>query len=358
MATSIIYRLSVVLFLFWSHCAICQDTTVMRTQEIEGVSVSFEKEEMIFEDSKSFIVDFYIGEGKKVLLLKQFKKYQLVLLNERLDVLNKISLDVKPNRIYEDCLGKLYAVTKDYMCEIVVHNNEVTLSKESILLDDMSFFEKCVGSNSHHYLLKSFSSHGKEVTYTSLKKESDNESIVYKVGDSLQIADVNLEAENIKREGYSSKDRMGEISISDLLEMRDKAERVFYFETVLEGNEYHPLFMQNDTTYIFDHLNDWVVRIDSVGNLIDSVPIVHHLNEEWGKELLQDKGRDDFYAANVDGAKRKYVLLNAHTFLPEREVDLEKNQVLKKVMVYNGYAYYAVRPNFQSNLNKLYRQRL
>ncbi|MFM8595972.1 MAG: hypothetical protein ACKOBN_02615 [Flavobacteriales bacterium] len=123
---------------------------------------------------------------------------------------------------------------------------------------------------------------------------------------------------------------------------------------------YAPLFLVQDTLYIFDYPKDMLRVYSSSGQLLRSTPIFHHYQaKETGfrKNLQQDRSTGEIYAVyEKDG----YTYLGA--------IDLKTGQVrykakmayryIEKIRVHNGAAYYIYRP-FESTQKKfLYRQKL
>lgn len=123
---------------------------------------------------------------------------------------------------------------------------------------------------------------------------------------------------------------------------------------------YAPLFLKNDTIYLFDFYQDYVRKFDRNGEKLDSIPIAMHHNPKktgWCNRLVQDPITGNIFAVFDKGGYsiiRPMNLDNATLGLPIR---LEFRYV-EKLIIHDNAAYYTYRP-FESNQKKfLYRQLL
>ena len=134
----------------------------------------------------------------------------------------------------------------------------------------------------------------------------------------------------------------------------------YFTQSLYYQPAYAPLFLVQDTLYIFDYPKDMLRVYSCSGELLRSTPIFHHYQaKETGfrKNLQQDRSTGEIYAVyEKDG----------YTYLGP--IDLKTGQVrfkakmayryIEKIRVHNGAAYYIYRP-FESTQKKfLYRQKL
>ncbi|MFT5780305.1 MAG: hypothetical protein ACI837_003266, partial [Crocinitomicaceae bacterium] len=152
--------------------------------------------------------------------------------------------------------------------------------------------------------------------------------------------------------------KTAEVSVANLQKARDHFERDMFFEFVLSQPAYNPLFVRNDTTYIFDHLNGNVVEFSDAGSQLRLIPIDYHLDKDWAKVNHLDRERNEFYTVYERNGVQHFVKFEEEDFSVRKETKITKHAYPKKLVVHDGYVYYAHKPNYNANLNKLYRQRL
>jgi hypothetical protein len=118
------------------------------------------------------------------------------------------------------------------------------------------------------------------------------------------------------------------------------------------------LFCKNDTSYIFDHLNDRLVVLSDTGKFIRQDSITYHTSKTWDNRMLFDTKRNQFYAIEMKGGISTICLLSSTTFKVIRRVKIEDHIYIDKIFIYGGYAYYLYKKEMDDNLNKLFRQRI
>ncbi len=345
--------LSLVFFTAYS-----QDTTsIARDQEVQEVTIAGRKKEVVFAHSSRYIIDFSVSEAGSFILLNRFRKNYLTTLDEYMEPILTIELEVNPRQLYRDCLGNVHVVSKDSMFQIRNTGDSLYICERNSLALYHQFFKNCVGRNSKQVLFKEVKHFGKMVNYFGITRSNQEKTLLYSVSDSAEVADIIREYQLMRAEGYGHNQRMQEISLSQLEAMRDKEERKAFFHHVLSNPKYHPLFVVEDTTYVFDHLTSKVVVMDTAGAVLALNPIEYHKARKWQKFITHDPARDHFYTSYGRSASKELARLS-EDFKVNRTTKIKEYQVIDKIMVYNGYAYYALRPNYEANLNKLYRQKL
>lgn len=334
------------------------DTLTKKTQTFDDITIRSQKpKEIAFEDEKYYIIDFIVNNKGRLLLLKNLRSYFVYSLDDNFATLYKLRLNFKPTNFFEDCLGNTHVMAKDSMYQLAnTHGNVFIYERNSKKIYDQ-FLKHCAGKTEESVLLSHLSNYNKTLSYYHVAQPSQERSLLYRIEDSVAVEDIYNERQIIRMEGYDHEHRMQEISLKQLLEMRDKQERKDYFTIILTTPEYHPLFVQSDTTYIFDHLNNQVATFSSTGDTLDTQSIDYHQQEQWEKQIHRDPSRGRFYTvASKNGIHHLQRL--SSSFKIDRESTITKHVNPKKVMIYNGFAYYTYRPNQDAHLNKLYRQKL
>lgn len=123
---------------------------------------------------------------------------------------------------------------------------------------------------------------------------------------------------------------------------------------------YAPLFLVNDTLYIFDYPKDKLRVYTTNGILLRSIPIFHHYQAKqsgFQKNLQQDRKTGRIYALYEQEGNMYIGLIDLTTGQVVQKVLLAFRYV-EKVRVYNNQVYFVYRP-FESTQKKfLYKQKL
>jgi hypothetical protein len=128
-----------------------------------------------------------------------------------------------------------------------------------------------------------------------------------------------------------------------------------YYEPV-----YAPLFLSNDTLYIFDYPKDMLRVYTTDGRLLRSIPIFHHYHAKqsgFQKNLQQDRKTGKIYTIYEQEGYFHVGLIDLKTGVVVQKVKLAFRYV-EKVRVYDNQIYFVYRP-FESTQKKfLYKQKI
>ncbi len=326
-------------------------------QEIEEVIVSSNFGEIVFEDSKHFIIDFHISELGRYVLLKHMRHYQLLKLNSELEVISAMKLDFKPTTLFSDCLGNLHVLSKDSMYQLNIYTEQLSIFERNSMDLYYDFFEKCIGRSDQYVYMRETNDFGQSTLLYAFNREKGIKQLIYRIEDSVVIADVNLEHREILNNRHLEIQRMQEISIPQLYSSRDHMERIFYFLHVLSKPDYNPTFFKGDTLFLFDHVNGLAVQLVDSGTVLDSEKIDYHLSNDWQTHNHLDTRKNQFYT-EYGAMERNVFQLSSENYDLGKATKLIEQPLPDKLVIFDGYAYYTYKANSGANLNKLYRQRL
>ena len=128
-----------------------------------------------------------------------------------------------------------------------------------------------------------------------------------------------------------------------------------YYEPV-----YAPLFLKNDSIYIFDYPKD-MLRVYSIeGKLIKSIPIYHHYHAKqsgFQKNLQQDRITGFVYALFEQDGYSYVARINLSNGQIQSKVKLAYRYV-DKVRIHNNAIYFVYRPFESTQKRFLYKQKL
>lgn len=144
------------------------------------------------------------------------------------------------------------------------------------------------------------------------------------------------------------------------IDKEDIVGEAIFTQSIFYKEIYAPLFLKNDTVYLFDFYKDYLRKYDRNGNILDSVVIsMHHHPKKsgWCNRIIQDAKTGGIYAIFDKGgyAVIRAVNLDDGTLGVSIRLDF---RYVEKLIVHDNALYYTYRP-FESNQKKfLYRQLL
>lgn len=328
-------------------------------QDVEEVTVRSFHKEIVFEDSRYYITDFSIGHSDEhYILLKKLGKYAIWTFDDHMNVVHRRPLDFKPERLFDDCMRNTHLVTKDSLFQLYCDEGGIHFSMRNEKTVALEKLQNCKAETSNKLILEERKNFDQTINYLGLDRHSGDQALFYTVEDSVRVSSAHDLFRIIRREGYSEHNRMGEINVKDLGIARDKLERVWLFEQLVTLPAYNPLFGVNDTLYVFNHVSGAVDVMNEQGTILESNAVDYHRSKQWGKQVLLDKNRTNFYAVSEKNGIQHLNRLSSTDYSIVRTSAITKHAHPKKVIIHDGYAYYTYRPNYDANLNKLYRQKL
>lgn len=334
-------------------CFIIVQLHAQKTQSYDEITVSgLSKEEIVFKDSKFYVTDFSVSEQGKFVLVNRFKKNYVYLLNNSHEKISELELDFKPFKLFEDCLGGIHVIGNEKAIQIWNDSiNNIQFSEIPKFLYD-EFYYKCAGASEGFVYFSHYSNYNQELLYYGIEKNTQYRKNIYKISSFDQGKNLSEEHSEIK--GAITTKRMGEINLKELGSMRKKMDRYFYFVNVLTKPVYHPLISNQDTSFIFDHVNGKAIKIDTCGELVESIKIDYHKNRNWQKQVLFDSKKQKFYSVIGTGGNKDLMELSKN-FQQGNTFEFIRNQAINKITIYDGYAYYLGKDEHGDILNKLYR---
>jgi hypothetical protein len=136
---------------------------------------------------------------------------------------------------------------------------------------------------------------------------------------------------------------------------------MYYFTSSIYYKElYAPLFMKQDTFYLFDHYKNYMFSFNAAGKALDSIPIFYHLSKRengWQKQLIQDVENGEIYIYFEKGGRAMLRQFNTHTGELSDAVELYYSYPTH-IQVRNNFTYYIYRPYESIQKKFLYRERL
>lgn len=352
--------LQIILFLLFSNIIFAQEDSLFlkQTQDLKEVSFSAFGQ-IIFEAQSIYLLDFHVDETGKYLLLKGRKNYFISRLDENSAMKSNYLLNFKPNRLFRDCMGSLYVISKDSIYKVDEASEEIGIFEPNPIAFFIDNYAYCETETENHLVYKSLSNSNQVVTFNAIAKQFQIKKMFYETQDTVQVTAANDWEKNIEQDHYDFEDQMGEVGVSSLGEIRKKFQRLMFYNMIISKPDYTPLFHTKNEVYIFDHYIDSLVRFTSTDmRQNQSLPISYHKNKGWQKEILFDKATNTFYTTFYTNGKLYLSELSNTDFSIVKSIKIYHNVFNKHMMVHDGYVYYDFKKSRDAAYNKLFRQRL
>lgn len=313
----------------------------------------------VFESKRLSVADFeLLRNGQMVLLAypKQLKKGSELLLYDGVEVVNSFSVPGTAEELVRDYRGNPHVLCKDNVYGLYVSNSQIgisTLDKAYYL----KYLAPIVDTNYSKMFFSNFSKDYPAFDYYAFDQFDSTYSKIIEIEDELMMELYRSEYKWVDvRTKLWAKNKEYETGIDAEVWVGAN-----YFTQSLYYKElYAPMFVKNDTVFVFDYYKDKLFKFDAAGNRLDSVAIYHHYQPKttgWKKQLIQDQATGEVYAV-FDIAGFTYLgLVNLQTGEIKEKVKLEFRYI-DKLAIQDNFVYYIYRP-FESTQKKfLYKERL
>jgi hypothetical protein len=330
-----------------------------RIQEVQNVYVRPLKPDTVFASKTHSVADFELGSEGELYLLSYQKNLQKdaqlqCFRNDTTLFLQNIP--ERANALKRDFRGNIHVETASNMYGL--QRTDSSLQLGSIPKD---YFYKYIAPIVDTSLTRQFYSSYTDIypafEYGSMDQLDSTYKAILHIQDDLMM--------ELYRSEYKWVDVRTKLWAKNL-ELKTGVDAEIYVganyftQSLYYQPVYAPLFLINDTIYIFDYPKDMLRVYSASGSLLRSTPIFHHYQaKETGfqRNLQHDRVTGKIYALfQKDG----------HTFLGH--IDLKTGQIdykvklafryVEKVRIHNGAAYFIYRP-FESTQKKfLYKQKI
>lgn len=151
-----------------------------------------------------------------------------------------------------------------------------------------------------------------------------------------------------------------EMALLTGMDKEDIVGEAIFTQSIFYKEIYAPMFLKNDTLYLFDFYKDLMFRYTKAGTSIDSMAISIHLLPKktgWCNRLIQDPVTGCIYAIFEKGGYTTIRPINLNNASLDLTFRLDFKYV-EKLVIHDNAVYYTYRP-FESKQKKfLYKQQL
>lgn len=318
---------------------------------------SFTQPDTVFASVTYNISDFEFFKDKLILLAyenKPGKETQVILTDENSNLIDKKKSPFDTEELFNDFNGNINLVSGDAVSRILIRGNEISFLPVNFS-DFSDHIKPCVEKLGEKIFFSDYYFGYPEFNYYSYSIPSEKTSLIKKVIDKPLMQEYRYQyyfltpTEKLKARRLASEYHTDKHIMAAALTGFQKS---FYYSPL-----YAPLFLINDSIFIFDHYEDKLFVFDEFSQTINSVSILYHKNpvEHWEKKMVMDETN-----------KKIYSLYKKNGYYYLKRIDLKSGEVIssfklfykyaEKIKIKNDYVYYIYRP-FESLQKKfLYRE--
>lgn len=347
------------LLALFSICLFTQISFAQLEQDLPAVQVNGAKVQLAYNHPEITVLDFDFHPKGLLLLLRDRNSYHLRLTDELSQTIFNLPIPKKPHELFTDCFGNKHIIYADSVYQIAYLDQELVLYPPiSIFLFNDKLAKYAIASEGDLYW-QEFQDYNQSVAYLKQSKRSNQEPILlHETKDSIlvnSVTEFNIKTAQI---GASVKNPMGEINIAELQMGREFFDRTNFQENALNREIYCPLFLVEDSIYIFDHCGNQALVYNSFGDLQRSFPIVYHLPESWDKTLILDYDTHLLYGQFIMNGTIQLQQINRTNGKVEKKYRLEEQKFFEEIKIRDGWAYFLYNERQDMSLPNVYRQRL
>lgn len=342
-----------------------KDTIVMNTRlykkiiDLAAVDVSANRFDTVFGNRKFSVADYEFLDDKLVLLTfeKNLVHAKVMLADASQKILSAIELPDEAEKLYKDYLGYINVICTNHIYRINITNNIIRLSSLPVN-DYKNLIMPCLDTIGKNIYFSDYRKEYPEFTYYAYNTEVDNVSAFKTICDKESLKGYNMEYYFLKpKERLYARKLADEYGIDKhriAATMSGLTKSIFY--TPL----YAPLFIVQDTIFIFDHYNDAILKYDKNHRLFDSIPIDYNHPKnwrEWKHEIIVDKETGN-----------KYALYQKNGFYSLKHIDSNSGKIIasfklysqnaEKIKIKNNYVYYVYSPFESLQEQFIYKERI
>jgi hypothetical protein len=323
------------------------------------VVISF-KPKKVFGSPDYSVADFELYDTNKLVLLtyekNQKKGSVLRLVDSTSKVLDRYYIDEETIELKKDYRGNLHLITKNNVYWILINDGVFSIYRE-----DKTFFYQYLAPvldtiNDFIYY-SNYSDLFPAFNYIEYNKTDSvyktliaviDEPMMEQYRSEFKFVDVRTQLWAHRKELETGIDKEIWVGASVFT-------NTLYYEPL-----YAPLFVQNDSVYIFDHYKNKLFKYTTDKGTVDSLRITYHIQSKksgWEQPLIQDKISGKIYAMFMRGGYTYLSLIDLNTGQITKTFKLFYKYV-EKIQIINNEIFYIYRP-FESVQKKyIYKEKI
>ncbi|PJC62920.1 MAG: hypothetical protein CO022_01935 [Flavobacteriales bacterium CG_4_9_14_0_2_um_filter_32_27] len=327
-----------------------------KINELSSFEISSEKIELLYNEPFVTILDYQFYENKLLLLSKTSRSTTLKLVGFNGKELAKIIAPKNSTYLHKDCFGNIHLLSTDSAFQILVESQNLEIIYSVSIQTFNLHLKPCVSNIKNTFIFKQEDIKNQAILYYYVD-ESKRKYPLKEIIDSLGQVYALQRANSIKKIQNPAVSKMSENKIS-IYEARSLSQNIAYLDILLKNLIENPLFVINNSVYIFDHTDNTCFIFDENYSYIRNFLLNYQYQKGWDKKLIVDSDLGDVYAKFMKEGLcylNKINLSNGELIISYK---LEKHIYPLNIKVKNGIAYYLYEDLFNHGQMSLFKQGL
>jgi len=313
----------------------------------------------VFNSEELSVADFEVlHDGRLVLLVypKQLKKGSELLLYDGYQVISSFDIPDVAEEIFRDFRGNAQVICKENVFGLELENDKVNIVQ---LPKDyfMSYIAPIIDTSTTKMFFSNFNKDYPAFDYFAYDQLDSAYKKIVKIEDELMME---LYRSEYKWVDVRTKLWAKQKEIETGIDAEIWVGANYFTQSIYYKELYAPMFVKNDSIFVFNYYKDQLMIFDKNGEALDSLAIYHHYNPKltgWQKKIIQDRYTGNIYAIFDKDGYSSVGLIDLSNGEISEKVKLSFRYV-EKIRIHNNYIYYVYRPFESAQRKFLYRERL
>lgn len=310
--------------------------------ELDEVIVKYDNN-FVFGNQDYQVFDYALFKNYIVLITfkHRLSKSLLVLADKEGKILDVTSIPRNPIMLYPDCINNLYLICQNYPFQILVNNDSVDII--NVPQDQYNrLLKPCVSIYENNIIYKKYDEPLKlSVKYFIKNSTSGTNDLFVEINDfnqkSVFVDDFEYLENSLDISQLESTDKYKAIKQSKI----SNGNKYYKQDSIMEPI-YAPLFLNEDTVIIFDHINSQILYFDIYANLINNTPISYTSKKGWQPLVLKDAKKNKYYTITLKNGKTSMHHINLSTGETESKLVIDYSWI-EKINICNDTIYFLYR---------------
>jgi len=344
---------------------VARDTLYWSYTGLEGVSfgpivVSAFQVDTVFGSKLYSVEDYALLPVHNLLLLAYEKtldkQAKLLLTNSKQELIDAYTVPCRALHLYEDYAANNYVVCEDNIYRINIREGQIhllSLSEE----DFYGFHHRVIDTIGDKYYYSNYNELYPAVKFYVTERNDTVHTELYEVRDDFM-----MELYRAQYKYVSGRDKLWAYRKEQATGI-DKEIWIganSFTNDILYKPVYAPLFIINDTVFVFDQYKSMILLFDEYNDSTGVYFVNYHQapkGEKWEQPIIKDNLEELIYAIYNGGGYTYVRQLNFRTAITGKTTKL-KFRFIENIKIEKGYVYYIYRPFESSQKRFLYKEKL
>ncbi len=326
----------------------------LKINELETVQVVSSRIEKAYNKPEAWILDYEIVNGNLALLLLEDKKRLIRAVNLKDSTLFEIRTKKKYRSLYKDFAGNLHALASDSIFQLFPDFSDCYAYPISRYHEQL---KHCVINTDNSMYLQLFGDFNQQVNYFKVDKKSGKRTVLATAFDEQQA---------IYNQGFLYYEILGKKpktsyskgfifdpdQIDELLDA-NRSWKIQYFSKILCRPTYQPLKRIGDNLYLFNHLENKIIRFDLDGNELAEIPANYaKVDKSWANEIIVNEEETRCFAKFINTGIVTLKEIDLETGRIKNTFKIEQHIFPEKIRIQNNEVYYLYRDYKKQDRNE------